>query len=404
MTMVRTVKIALGLLLGLVATCAIAQDELPYPQGRQFPLGLYSIGTADEMKLEKPFGWNIAHTYRMKPEYLGIVKEAGGWFGLAHLDKGKTEAETQGLIGDYLARGPVAWWDFPEEMRWWEEDEFQTVNNYSEWTRKYDPQKRPNFMYHAGHYTAGALARYVPYLDIIGAGTYTEYAHMPRSWVRWRVEETIRGIEMAGHKIGPDYLNGERVPIGIPMLFYVPGAFDVISPVEAYHDFYSCLAAGARGILIFSYWHKRDADVLQKSYEAYAKAASEVSGPEGLGQALLFGEDVKLVPQVLDGPPQTYAFRPTGTDQTISYPSVNVRAKRHEGKLYIIAVNSSERAVQARVKGLPEGLTSLRLPFEKLLDESKKPTDQPRTVTVTGGAFEDSFGWLGVHVYVADKG
>jgi len=389
----------IAICLSLLPLQALAQPEAPYPQGRAFPLGLYSIGSLEEMSKERPFGWNIAHTYSMKPEYLGIVKDAG-WFALAHLAKA-SETDTKAIVEDLAGRGPVAWWDFPEEQRHWRADEYQTVRDLFTWTRQYDPQRHPAFMYNAGHYQAEAIAKYVPYLDIIGAGTYTEYAHMPRAWVRWRTEETIRGITLAGAKIGPDYLNGEKTPIGIPMLFYRAEALDVISPVEAYHDFYSCLAAGARGILVFSYWHKRDADVLQKSYEAYAKAASEVSGPEGLGQALLFGEDVPLTCEITDGPERTYAFRPTGLKEDVSFPSVNALGKRHQGKLFIVAVNSSERGVKAKITGLPEGVTQLRLPFEKALDKDGKPTDQTRVVKVEGGVIEDACGWLGVHVYVA---
>jgi hypothetical protein len=385
-------------MLPLTVTVASAQDRLPYPQGTAFPLGLYSIGSADEMNQEAKFGWNIAHTYSMKPEYLEIVKQAG-WFTLAHLVKA-TEAETKATLAELLGRGPVAWWDFPEEQRYWRADEYQTVKDLFAWTRQYDPQQHPTFMYHAGHYQAEALAKYVPYLDIIGAGTYTEYAHMPRAWVRWRMEETIRGIAAGGAKIGRDYLKGEKTPIAVPMLFYTP-AFDIISPTEAYHDCYSSLAAGARGLLIFSYWHKRDADVLHKTYDAYAKAAAEVTGPEGLGQALLFGEDVPLDFEITDGPPQTYAFRPTGIKEDVCFPSLNVRGWRHNGKLFIIAVNSSERGIKAKLTGLPAGLTQLRAPYENALGEDGKPTDQTRTLEIRDGVVADSFGWLGVHVYVA---
>jgi len=383
----------------LLPLVAPAQTEAPYPQGKAFPLGLYSIETLEEMQREQPHGWNIAHTYGKQAEHQAVVKQAG-WAGLAHLAKA-AEEETKAMIEALLGSGPVAWWDFPEEQRHWRADEYQIVKDLSAWTRKYDPQRHPNFMYLPGHYGAEAVAKYVPYLDIIGAGTYTEYAHMPRAWVRWRMEETIRGIALAGAKIGPDYLAGEKTPIGIPMLFYRDGALDIISSVEAYHDFYSCLAAGARGMLVFSYWHKRDADVLQKSYDAYAKGAAEVSGPEGLGQALLFGEDVPLTCEITDGPERTYAFRPTGLKEDVSFPSVNVLGKRHQGKLFVIAVNSSERPVKAKLAGLPEGVPQLRLPFEKAPGPDGKPTDQPRTVKVEGGVAEDSFGWLGVHVYVA---
>lgn len=389
----------LALILCGVMPALAAPEDLPYPQGRRFPLGLYSIGSVEEMKQEQAFGWNIAHTYSMKPEYLGIVKEAG-WLALAHLAKAD-EAATKATIADLVSRGPVGWWDLPEEQRWWVEEEYQTVKNLAAWTRKHDPEKRPNFMYNAGHYQAEALGKYMPYLDIIGAGTYTEYAHMPRAWVRWRTEETIRGIEQAGARIGPDYLNGEKTPIGIPMLFANLQQMDVISPVEAYHDFYSCLCSGAKGILVFSYWHKRDVDVLQKSYEAYAKAASEVSGETGLGEALLFGEQVPVTFEISEGPQVGPAFRPFGVKEDVCLPSLNVRAVRYNGKLFVIAVNSTEQALKVTVKGVPAGVKEMTLPFEKALGEDKKPTEAQRVLTVREGGFEDGLGWLGVHVYVA---
>lgn len=385
----------------LAPVLAWPQDNLPYPQGKQFPLGLYSIGSVEEMKQEKPFGWNLCHTYSMKPEFVDVAR-AGGMLPLVHLDKGP-EATVKQSIADLAARGPVGWWDFPEEMRHWRQDEYDIVKHYSAWTREQDPGKHPNFMYLPNHYTAEAIAKYVPYLDIIGAGTYTEYAHMPRAWVRWRMEETIKGIALAGARIGPNYLQGEKVPIGIPMLFYNPQTMDLISPVEAYHDFYSCLASGARGILIFSYWHKRDQNALQATYDAYAKAAAEVSGPTGLGQALLFGEEVKLGVEITAGPARTGSFRPTGVEADLSYPAVNVLARSWQGKLYVIAVNSAEGGnVTARLTGLPAGLTTVTTPFEPLLGADKKPTGQPREVTVTDGVIDDGFGWLGVHVYVGN--
>jgi hypothetical protein len=387
------------LVLAVTAVWSADTDNLPYPQGKRFPLGLYSIGSLAEMKLEAPFGWNIAHTYSMKPEYLGVVRDAG-WFTLAHLDKGD-EATTKATITDLPARGPVAWWDLPEEMRFWRTDEYDVVKNFSAWTRQADPQQHPNFMYLPNHYTADGIAKYVPYLDIIGAGTYTEYAHEPRPWVRWRMEETIRGIKLAGYVIGADYRQKGRVPIGIPMLFCNPQQMRVMGPVEAYHDFYSCLAAGARGILIFSYWHKRDVGVLQQAYEAYAKGAAEVSGPENLGQALLFGEDVPLSFVITDGPLQTVNFRPTGVDHDLSYPSLNLRAVKYAGQLFIVAVNSSEKPIKAKISGLPAGLTALRVPFERIIGPDRKPTADIRTVPVKEGACEEEFSWLGVHIYKA---
>lgn len=375
-------------LCGVGAGCQAAGEdaERPYPQGRRFPLGLYSIHTIEEMKEAGRFGWNIAHCYGFKVEYLDTVKEGGLW-ALAHVED-KDEGAAKATLAQLAAYDCLAWYDLPEEQRYWRKDEFDLLKNLCQWTRKYDRKQRPNFMYLPGHYDSEAVAKYVPYLDIIGAGAYTEYAHQPRAWVRWRVESEIEAIRKAGFKVGPDYVHGEKTPIGIPMLFADLKAMDIISPVEAYHDFYSCIASGARGILLFSYWHQRDEAVLKKTYEAYAKAASEIAGPERLGEAVLFGTDLEgLRLRIIEGPERTCNFRPYGFKADLSYPSLNVLAKELEGALYLVAVNSSEQAVRAALKGLPDKAREARVLFEN------------RTVAVTKGVLEDGFGWLGVHVY-----
>jgi len=412
-----------------------------YPEGKRFPLALYSVGSVEEMAEAGEAGWIVGQTYGFKPEYLDLTKQAG-WLALAHLT-GKTKvqvpagkpadtakpdantgkaqaanAEEAGTTGDQFkteerasteeevkveiealaAHDNLAWWDLPEELRFWRADEYDLVKNLSAWTRKYDPRQRPVFMYQPGHSEAERVAKYVPYLDIIGCGTYTEYAHQPRAWVRWRTEATIKGIELAGYEIGPDYKNGQRTPIGIPMLFYAKDdSFDVITPVEAYHDFWSCIASGAKGIMVFSYWHKRDLGILQRTWEqGYKRAAANLMSDGKLDQAILFGEDVALEVEITKGSPRTVSFRPYGVEEDISYPSVNVVGKSYEGILYIVAVNSQERPVTAKISGLPAGVKEVQVLFES------RPEDKGgNSVAVADGAFEDSFGWLGVHVYKA---
>ena len=374
-------------------TTAAQQDvpgvQNPYPRGRQFPLGLYSIHTVEEMKDATKSGWNIAHSYGFKFDFLNVASQ-GGMFALAHLsDDG--EQQDRGTIEQLAISDSVAWWDFPEEQRYWRENEFSLVKNLSQWTRKYDPKQRPNFMYIPSHYDSEAIAKYIPYLDIIGAGCYPEYAHQPRAWVRWRVESEIEAIHKAGFKVGQDYLHGEKTPIGIPMLFADVNKMDIISPVEAYHDFYSCIVSGARGILVFSYWHQRDEEVLRKTYQAYAKAASEIAGVENLGQVILFGEENKNISlEIVSGPLYTYNFRPHGMKEDIRYSSLNVLAKEWNGNLYIFAVNSAEKELKVTLKGLPAEKEATVL-FED------------RTVPVNDGQFEDNFGWLGVHIYKVAK-
>ena len=426
-------------LLGIAASLAIAShgQEPPkpiYPAGTRFPLVLYSIHTVEEMKEVEPTGWNVGHRYSFRESYFDKIEEAG-WLSVAHIegkvktktpakpapkkgdddataanleeadgtgkgvaptDRLRTEEEVATDIRALAAHDALAWWDFPEEQRWWRKDEYQIVKNLSAWTRKHDPRQRPNYMYLPGHYSAKGIAKYVAYLDIVGTGIYTEYSHQSRAWVRWRMEETIRGIEEAGCTIGQDYLKGEKTPIGIPMMF--SGGLlksDPITPVGAYHDFWSCIASGARGIFVFSFWHRRDLPIFKKTWaDGYNRAAANLQAVPGLDQALLFGEDVPLTVTVTKGSPRTATFRPYGLEEDISLPSVNVLGKKYGGKLYIVAVSSQERPVTAKISGLPEGISGLRVHCEK-----RKAGDE---ITVTEGAIDDVFPWLTVHLYSAE--
>ncbi len=401
---VRTLALCSALSLLLPALCAAQPDlgERPYPQGNAFPLGLYSLDPREEMPQVLPFGWNFGHTYHFDATYLDAAL-ANGLYSLAHIPRVEEETTWDTVrerITDLAACEHVVWWDMPEELRWWRADEWEMVERIPALTRELDPLQRPNFMYIPTHYTAEAIAKYVPHFDIIGAGGYVEYHHMPRAWIRWRIEAEIDGIRRAGHEVGQDYLNGQRTPIAVLQLFYQPGNMGIISPLAARHDFWASIAAGARGVMIFSYWHKRDGGVLQATWEAYAKAAAEISSEEQLGQVFLFGEpylDVSF--GVTQGPRMSAPFQPYGYNHEIRYPSLNVRAWTFEGGLYILAVSSAERAVTARIFGLPEGAPEAVALFERTTADEEGGEPVERTAPITAGSLEDGFDGLGVHIY-----
>ncbi len=398
--MARTIVAVM--LVGL-ALPAFAQDlpERPYPQGNAFPLGLYSLDPREEMPEVTPFGWNFGHTYHFDATYLDAAL-GNGLYSLARLPRVEADVTWDTIrarIAEFAAYENVVWWDFPEELRYWYEDEHEMLVRMSELTRELDPLQRPNYMYMPTHITAERVARDALYLDIIGCGGYTEYHHMPRPWTRYAIEREIEGIRQAGFEVGQDYLAGQKTPIAVLQLFYQPEKMSIISPLDARHDFWASIAAGARGVMIFSYWHKRDGGVLQATWEAYRAAAAQLSGEEQLGQVFLFGEPAEGVGfAILNGPPMSAPFQPYGYDHEIRYPSLNVRALTWEGSLYVLAVNSVERAVTARLFGLPEGATEAVALFEMVTPEEGAAPVQ-RTLPITAGALEDSFDGLGIHVY-----
>lgn len=387
----RKILAILFLLLG-VAIHGHAAEGI-YPQGKRFPLGLYSIETGENMNAVKQFGWNISHTYHFTPPFLE-QSEANGMQLLAGLP-GESElipeSDAARAIQSLSGSDSIAWWDFPEERRWWRKHEMALVVNYSRWTRQYDPGKRPNFMYIPGNYSMESVAKYVPYLDIIPASVYTTYGDKPHAWVRWRMESTVRAITEAGYRTGPEYLQEEKTPVAILELFHgakKKGPTRLMTPAGARHDFWQSIASGAQGILIFSHYHKRDKPQFEANWEVYCEAAAQLTGSEQLGQMILHGEAVKdLKFEVTKGPSVTDFFKPVASkDAEINFPSINLLAKVWRGSLYVILVNSAVEPVNATIMGLPGTATKAAVLFEN------------RSVQLEQGEVAMSFPPLGVHI------
>jgi hypothetical protein len=377
-----------------------------YPEGSVFPLQLYELQPDGDVALVAADGWNIGHRYGWANggtgtdslnAFLQILAQSG-IAGLPALPangdvaSGRTEW-AQGDIASWilsLAANPnIAYWDLPEELRWWKPDEFQIVQDYAAWTRTYDPLERPHYMYIPSHYTQNDVQHYVPYLDIIPASAYADDVGQPHAWVRWRMEETLRGINQAGAVIGSDYLNGEKTPVGVVQLFVGTNGLAPTAD-QTYHDFWQLIASGAKGIFVFSYFHRNDhGGALIPNWNRLRDAAAHLSGPEQLGAMILYGQPVTDVAvTILSGPAQTVAFTPTGYNTPVQFSSIHVLCQQWNGSNYLIAVNSTDQAVTASFANLPPaGSDSATVLFES------------RTVPISQGSFTDSFPAWGVHIY-----
>lgn len=391
--------------LGLGASATGAQDV--YPQGSAFPLLLYELQPDPDIAVVAPDGWNIGQRYGWAnggsggTDSLNAFLQKLGQFGMDGLPvlpaygdvaSGRTEwaeSDIAAWIAALDQNTSIAYWDVPEELRWWKPDEFQIVQDYTAWTRTYDPWQRPNHMYIPSHYTQADVQHYVPYLDIIPASAYADYAGMPHAWVRWRMEETIRGINLAGAVIGSDYLNGQKTPVGIVGLFV--GSNGVIpTPDQTYHDFWQLIASGAQGIFVFAYAHRNDHNAaLIPNWTRLRQAAAQVTGPEQLGDMILYGQPVPgVTATVRSGPTQTVSFRPVGYTTSVQFPSINVFCQQWNGSNYLIAVNSTAQTVTASFGNLPPpGCDAANVLFES------------RTVPISAAGFTDSFHAWGVHIY-----
>jgi hypothetical protein len=161
------------------------------------------------------------------------------------------------------------------------------------------------------------------------------------------------------------------------------------TPDQTYHDVWSAIASGARGIGVFAYWHAlHDDPALASNLQQLNIAASQISGTEQIGDLILNGTpNPNVTFTVTSGPTQTVAFTPPNETIPFQYPSINILSKTRAGIAYIIAVNSTDQSVTANISNLPTPAASASLPFEN------------RSVTISNGSFTDSFSAWGVHIY-----
>ena len=360
----------------------------------EFPFGMYSVEYGFP---EAAFaGFNAAQTYGM--DKASHLADAGAHrlpalvgIGTYHVNDAdpppiSTEDQVQGAIAVRGAFPNLAWWAYPEELRFWRADELAEMQNLFKWTRQYDPLQRPTYMYNPNHRTAAALAEVVPYLDLIGKGSYVELAGHPRAWVRHQLESTVESIALTGATVGPDYLAGQKVPVAILM-----AGIPAVDAANAYHDVYSGIASGALAVFVWSYFNGLKPEA-GDGLDGYAKAASELTGPDNpLGTAILFGAvDAGVGFEITTGPLKTVPFTPFGFDAPVINPCLNVRAWNYAAYRIVVAVNSCEEPIEATLTGLGAADEAVVL-FEN------------RTVLVDAGAMSEPFAALGVHIYRLDE-
>eukprot|EP00764_Aduncisulcus_paluster_P011427 gnl/Carplike_NY0171/4382_a5945_275.p1 GENE.gnl/Carplike_NY0171/4382_a5945_275~~gnl/Carplike_NY0171/4382_a5945_275.p1 ORF type:complete len:424 (-),score=17.74 gnl/Carplike_NY0171/4382_a5945_275:21-1292(-) len=265
------------------------------------------------------------------------------------LDIKKLEQAVKEIVVKAAPAKEIAWWNIsPEELRFWKKSEMLYLKTVSETIRKYDPMKRPVFMYEPNARTAKSLSKTVKYLDIIGKGMYTNHNSMKdsRVWCRWTIEQETQAIKKAGRK--------GAIPIALPEMFQQPTDKELkLINSWARHDVYSALIAGAKGVIIFSASKRPKFAARQKYLDAYLKICRELNGKLELGQVLLFGKRKDdLTAEIIQGP-ETIRLKKRRVDKV--YKSVDMANISYNNSRYLFLVNSSNKNVELIVGGLVYG-------------------------------------------------
>ncbi len=376
-----------------------APDKV-YPQGRIFPLTMFSVGGTSPGRLPEQErqaalkryaadGFTmIGPQYELNEQIISDAKAHGlkavYTVGLGYNFHGKEPPKftaddvEKGIRRQVLeaAKHPeIGWWYLqPEELRYWRRNEMTYLDVATQTIRQTDPLKRPVWMYDPGHRVAEGLAHTAKRLDICGKGIYTNYSGQrdSRIWVRWSIEQEIEAIAKA---------NPSAIPIAVPEMFQQPAPEHVaMIPKWVRHDVYMGLLSGAKGVVVFSMRRRPKFPAHEAYYKAYATVARELCGKLGLGQVFLFGQkrnDIKI--DVLDGPRQIAPKEGTGgiRPPARTYPPVSILDLAHKKDRYLFAVNSANVPVRIRVSGLPTA---------KIVGDDV--FDRAEPIDVDDGAFE----------------
>ncbi len=274
-----------------------------------------------------------------------------------------SESNIRRIIGDQVdrvdARTEVSWWCLqPDELRFWYSNEMDYLRVATETIRAHDTRKRPILHYSPTHWNSAALAHVLPYLDFAAKGSYANHSgHRDRRiWVRWSIEQELKAIQSTGSL---------ATPLAVVEMFAQPADESQISSWVR-HDVYLALLTGARGILVYSGARRAGFDAREAYLAEYSRVADELNGAKRLGPMLLTAEpthDISVA--VVDGPTTLVLPEPGFAGEVNVYPALTSRELVWQGRRYLFLVNSANRSLRIRLRGLPRN-SSLEDAFDVL--------------------------------------
>lgn len=363
----------LMLITGYGAADEPVNTDRVFPQGKRFPF----MGYSGAPQRDSLFGFSVAGPSYGADQDASLVKAEAAGLSFPYTISLKmnfraeepetpldlSEEEIKKRITSQVKRvsnkKSICWWYLgPEELRWWRKNEMAYLKAASEAIRAADPLKRPIWMYEPNHRNAESLQNTGQFQDIIGKGFYVNLAgnQDQRIWIRWSMEQQTKAIAALALEEGE---NGrQRIPLVLPELCQDPGdpAQDHLIPRWARHDVYLGLMCGGKGVAIWSLFRRKDVNRTWPIwYNAYSRAATELTGQLNLGQVFLFGEKSSQFPVTITSGPKELELTmgkknsleaaTTGDaekkENRTVYPSLCVSEYEYDGATYLFLCNSS---------------------------------------------------------------
>ncbi len=365
---------------------AVLSADKFYPQGRRMVFAGYSGQPARDLADGFTVGGPFYGAGNEKESLEAIAAERPclvqiGASGANHLQGIEAAAnlsddEIRRMISDQVLRyvkaedaaksRSVVWWCVePEELRPWKKEEMHYLDVVADTIRKTDPHQRPVFLYNPNHRDAASLAPIAKHVDVLAKGCYVNSAGYKneRGWIRDSIEQMLKA-----EKIAEKIAEKSGVVVVMPELCKdpEPGERQHIA-AWARHDTYLGLMSGAKGVLIWSLFPRKEVKATwQTWYAAYAQAGRELNGVNGLAPVFLFGErrdDIAVSPQ--ESRPARPARRAeNGLEQNttrsdeganaLAYPWTKTELAYGPNR-YLLIANSYPEKTEFRITGIPRG-------------------------------------------------
>jgi hypothetical protein len=389
-----------------------------YPNGQQFPIGLYSVlGNSlvdpqlsnmarvaqngftfagpyydadwhDFSTITAAANQNLKYVFQIRPpSVLNGVSLDGRPAALASQSNAVLAAavseQVAAVLSDPTARNTVARWSLgTEELRYWQTPELNYLKVASDAIRATEKQfgvaHKPFSMYEPGTRDTAALKKTGKYQDIVGKGTYL--TAIPRGPERSGYETwSYTQILSAANSL-------KTTPQAVLQLsqdFTDPATGNNPAEIRRVirHDAYLALVMGIKSLGIWSMSENRPNFATHNDqFLAYASVAKDLTGDLDLQKVFLFGEprtDLKL--QITSGT-KTLPYTDVDGDK-FKFDTLHSLDVAYGTDRYLFLVNSTEQAMGVNVTGLPTGYlmdnlfaqtttemhqTSLPLQLEKL--------------------------------------
>jgi len=282
-------------------------------------------------------------------------------------------------ISALAGNGQILVWYLPEEAKAKELNKLEQIGNI---IRATDDKKRPLITY-VVNWRAKYLKRVNSITDAVVFGFYPNYYGVkPRIEIKRRIEHA--------------YKSGVSVVIAALEAF--KGKAGWPRPKDVRFDAYLALISGAKGIMWYCYAQAKQRPQL---LEAVLEVATELNGPERLGEVLLLGKEPRLLGcKTVKG--HTYFHDDyiygTSVRTPLKLSSIQWTAREYEKYLYIFAVNTAQE-----LGAVDDGGKACTVEVEfgpvSSVSSGVHVISEGRTINLSGGYFADSFEPLGTHIY-----